>query len=317
MQSQSRSYKFFLMALIVFLLASLACSVVGGNNGTDDKDIQQTMVSLELTKIALENIIAEEPDQPGDEGPPDVQPPVETAPTETILTPEPASPDVSYEGISFSFDQRIALGVDSATIPGQNLGDDFMPFETYPTHYKFILNGFAVSRLYREPMIHVFPVNDYRGISQYASDQFDALQAALANRPGGSVMSSLPYLPLVPAAQIFSSQVRYFDFQNGTGIRYLTLLGQDVFPVDNQNLLYTYQGITHDGQYYIAAVFPITHSELPEDGFSVIDDHADFYENFDAYLTQTIRLLGEQSPDSFVPSLILLDEMMASFSINR
>jgi len=206
--------------------------------------------------------------------------------------------------------------VNTAIIQGQNLGDDFMPSETYPTHYEFTFNGYAVGDHFHTPKILVYPVGDYRSISQFAADQIDSLQAALVNRPGGSAMSSLPFLPMWNAAQLFSAQVSYFDFQNGSGLRYLSMYGQGLSPVDNQNLFYTFQGLTHDGRYYISAVLPVTHNNLPNDGSSTITDWMAFEQNWETYLAETLRFLGEQPGESYIPNLIQLDEMMASFQVS-
>jgi len=66
------------------------------------------------------------------------------------------------------------------------------------------------------------------------------------------------------------------------------MYGQALYPVDNQNLFYTYQGMTYDNQYYISAVMPVIHLGLPDDGYSEIDDWEEFSNNFDSYITETV-----------------------------
>lgn len=322
MNKQFHPQKLALLVLIFIVIGTLACSLSGRN---EEANMQATVFVLEMTKIYLESQATQMPVKSADPGevvvqpptielPPDVEPPQVIEPT-----PEPmVEPDVLYEGISFSFDAALADSVFSSTIPGQNLGDDFMPFETYPTHFEFTFNRYPVSDHFHEPKIIIYPVDEFRSISGFAHDQFNLLDAALVNRPGGSSMSNLPFLPLFPAAQIFSAQVSYFSFQNGAGVRYLTMFGQDIYPADNTNLIYTYQGLTQDGRYYISAVFPVTHPGLPDDGSDLIgEDYSAFYSNWDSYIANLMRFLGEQPPDSFTPSIQLLDEMMASVEINR
>jgi hypothetical protein len=111
--------------------------------------------------------------------------------------------------------------------------------------------------------------------------------------------------------------VSYFNFQNGSGVRYLTMYGQSVWPVDNQNLFYTYQGLTTDGRYYLSAVLPVTQTFLPDDGSTLVDDWMSFDDNWDSYIGEAIGFLNEQNDGSFSPGLDLLDQMMASFEINR
>jgi hypothetical protein len=236
------------------------------------------------------------------------------APTPTI----PAeTPDVNYEGISFSFDKNIARTIIPNFIQGQNLGEEHMPGDTYPSYVEFSFETYAVSDHFHDPKIRIYPVEEYRIINTNATNVIDKLQQALINKPGGSEMSDLPFLPIWPAAQIFSAKIEYIDFQNGSGLRYLTMFGQAVYPIDNKNLFYTYQGITDDGRYYISAVLPVINGGLPNDGASLLDDYEGFIENWDTYLAETLTWLEEQTPQSFLPNLEDLDAMMSSFVINR
>lgn len=300
----SNAFKFFLIALLATILASLACTVELGN-GDNNLSIEQTLVALQMTQTALENQVHDDPAPPVDEG--EENPP--PLPTE--------EPDVVYEGISFSLNPIIAGGVFPTTISGQNMGEDYMPGDTYPTHFEFTFDTYAVGDHFHTPRILVYPVDEYRAINPLASENFDILQQTLITRPGGGTTSSLPFLPMWPAARIFSAKVEYFDFQNGSGIRYLTTFGQALYPVDNQNLFYTYQGITHDSRYYISAVLPVTNMGLPNDGSSQIDDWMAFENNWENYIADTLVWMEEQDIRTFFPSLDLLDEMMASFRIDR
>jgi len=42
-----------------------------------------------------------------------------------------------------------------------------------------------------------------------------------------------------------------------------------------------------------------------------------FEQNWDSYISETLTWMEGASDDSFFPSLLLLDEMMASFRIDR
>ena len=285
-------------AAIILLLSSLAC----GLNDVESFQLEQTRVALQQTQIAIDNLA---------QGAPTDESPAETSESVEQLI----QPDVSYEGVSFSFDDTLAVSIFSAIIPEQNLGEDYMPGDTYPTHYEFSFNGYAVGNSFHTPLITVYPVAEYRAISSYASAEIDNLQSALTNHPSGGSSSDLPFLPIWNAAQIFSAKVTYFDFQNGSGIRYLTMYGQAVYPVDNQNLFYTYQGLTNDGQYYLSAVLPVTNAILPDDGATIVGDWLEFENDWETYLIGILQTLNGQSGENFTPSLALLDEMMASFSI--
>lgn len=316
MRTKSRSKKFFILALLVLILSSLACRLdIGGSDQAEEVSLQQTLVALQMTQTALENEVATAVVQTDTEDAPLPEP----EPTQTVqeIVDTSDDPDVSFEGITFSLDPNIANGTFPVIIPGKNMGDDYMPGDTYPTHFEFTFESYAIGDHFHTPKIIVYPVEEFQEISDVAEDTIDNLAQALITRPSGGSMSNLPFLPIWPAAQIFSTQVTYFDFQNGSGIRYLTMFGQGLSPVDNQTLFYTYQGLTGDGRYYLSAVLPITHPALPDDGASEIGDWTAFTENWEDYIAETITWIEMQEPQTFTPSLTLLDEVMASFLIDR
>jgi len=295
-----------LLCAFVLFAASLACEGEGIGSSADDISLQQTKISLGLTQTAIASVQLNPPqDQPATEAP---------QVTEEIIAE--VVPDVSYEGISFSFDSSIAASVSPSTVPGQNLGEDYMPGDTYPTHYEFLFNGYALADTFHTAIIRVYPVAEYESISQLAVDSFADFRAALDTHPSAGADKHLPFMPFWPAAQILTAQSAYFDFQNGSGLRYLAMYGQALYPVDNKNLFYTYQGMTTDGAYYVSAILPISNPVLPNDGDDVVGDWNTFMNNWDTYIVETIQLLGEQTPQSYYPQMNLLDAMMQSLSIN-
>jgi len=325
MKKQSASTMFPIFAVLVIIAASLACSSGTGDEGSE-VSMQQTMVALNITQTAMAVSVQDdqqapaEPDKPEDPGEPEGKPPEEEPEDEPADVPEETPedpPDVVYEGISFSFDPQIAGGIVPTTIPGQNLGEGYMPSETYPTHFEFGFSGYGVLDHFHTPIILIYPVDEFRTISPYASDVIDKLQQTLLSKPGGGTMSDFPHLPMWNAAQMFAAKVSYYDFKNGSGVRFLTMYGQDVYPVDNQNMVFTYQGLTSDGRFYISANLPLTHFGLPFDGATVMGDYMTFHENWDTYIADTVTWLNVQDPANFFPDITKLDEMMASFEINR
>jgi len=304
MKIRSQSFKFVCTAIIAILLSSLACSIDWGNDSGDSISAEQTLTALMQTQSALENQVSEDTEE--------VSPPPEDEPAV-----EEELPDVVYEGVSFSFDPSIGINVIPATIPMQDMGEDYMPADTYPTHYEFTFGTYAIGEHFHTPKIIIYPVDEYNAISPYVSESFDGLQQALATQPGGGVNNPLPFLPFWNAAQIFNANVEYFDFQNGSGVRYLTMYGQALYPVDNSNLFYTYQGMTDDGRFYISAVMPVIHMSLPNDGDDIVADWEAFMAGWDAYISDMVDWMNTADPNSFFPSLVILDEMMASFLIDR
>jgi hypothetical protein len=308
MTKQNRSKILSLLAVVVTLASSLACGLdLGGVGDSESDSIQETNVSLQLTMAALQS---QQPTAPEEDL-------IEIATPIPDPTNTPESPDMVYEGISFYYDQDVVRNIIPAKIQGQNMGEDAMPAATYPTYFEFTLDDYAVSDHFHEAKIRVYPVDEFQIISPYAANVINDLQEALSSKPAGGSMSNLPFLPMFNAAQIFSSKVAYFDFQNGSGMRYLTMYGQGLAPVDNKNLFYTYQGMTDDGQYYISAILPVINIGLPNDGSSQIEDWVAFEDNWENYLSEILTWLEEQAPQNFFPDLDELDAMMASFNIDR
>lgn len=301
---------FFLLAVLVLLLSSLACDININNGQSGDLSIEQTRTALQMTQAVIENTPttstgdqAAEPDNP---------------PTNEPQPPEgDEMPDAMFDGIGFSYDPSIASNVSLAVIVGQNMGENAMPGETYPTHHEFTLNNYPVTGSFHSPQILIYPVEDYSAISPYAAEIINQLKQTLIDRPSGRYGNALPFLPLWNAAQIFSAKVAYFNFQNGSGVRYLTTYGQDIYPVNNNHLFYTYQGLTDDGRHYVSAIFPVSHMDLPNEGGEAIDDWQDFEAHWDEYISEGIVWFNEEDPNAFKPSITLLDEIMASLMINR
>jgi hypothetical protein len=103
---------------------------------------------------------------------------------------------------------------------------------------------------------------------------------------------AIPFLPLLNAAQDLQAQVTYLDFDGGSGVRFITHYGQEPRPYVNDELLYTFQGLSADGRYYVSVTFPINAAILPA-SFSdspVTDDFEAFARNLAAYQAETTEV---------------------------
>jgi hypothetical protein len=200
--------------------------------------------------------------------------------------------------------------------------DSGMNYVLLPEHIAFTFSGGyadANPLLQRQqlnlatmPQIVVYPAAAYSAMHDLARVQIEQLQALLEARPsipGGS----LPYLPLNNAAQVFHSQMAYLAFTNGDGVRYLTAFSQDASPVTNRHPIYTFQGLTEDGQYYVAAFFPVTAAALPDT--VDVDDWEAFNLNYRTYVAETKAALDDLRPSDFTPDFALLDGVVASLRV--
>jgi hypothetical protein len=77
-------------------------------------------------------------------------------------------------------------------------------------------------------------------------------------------------MPLINATRVLGVQDKLVSFQNGKGQRAIVHYAQDLGPLTNEGLFYSYQGVTDNGLYYVSATFPVEARVLPKtfaDGF--------------------------------------------------
>lgn len=247
-----------------------------------------------------------------------------TPPSEGSWTQIPAAPEtvfpvlnpdrrsVSYQGIRFHYLPAVATQVEVKVIPAVT----GIPAAASPEHVVFTLKGYPDRGSEHSALIRIYPVKEYRAVNPDAAKVVDSLQSLLNQQPGW-IEGDLPFLPVMNAAQLIRSRALYILFQNGAGVRYLTQFGQDAYPINNQSLVYTYQGLSANGAYYISATFPISHPGLPADGAQIPGgNYLLFSEQFQDYTTTVSRMLNSAKPDEFFPNMDLLDNLVWSISVD-
>ena len=180
---------------------------------------------------------------------------------------------------------------------------------TFASHSKpdaFQIGGVGLSG---HPQIFIYPVQEFSSMGELPKGKIAALQALLETRLSAPE-NEIPLLPLINAAQVFHAQVQYLDFQNGSGVRFITQYSQEVVGrLTNKNIFYTFQGLTKDGKYYVAAFFPITASGL-KDELAQED-----WQSAQAHLTEDIQHLESLSSKDFKPELRILDSIIESLEV--
>ncbi len=233
-----------------------------------------------------------------------------TVPVATVPT---ITNNVTCNELSIYLDSALASSYTCETVPANPDGIMIAPQYTNLT-----LNGYLLSDRPFGPFISVYSVTAFNDIWP----GFDV--TPLQNLVNGNMPAeytpfgpSLPFLPNVPAGQILRAQYQVLPFANGSGIRYLTLLAQNYAVINNHDLIYTYQGLTSDGQYWVAVVLPITDSILPENGETVPggQTYEQFTNNYTPYITDITSQLNSQTSGSFAPTLAALDALVASINV--
>ncbi len=129
---------------------------------------------------------------------------------------------------------------------------------------------------------------------------------------------ALPYLPWINMKQTLCAQPEIVDFANGRGVRYLSYYSQGLNPVLDRELFYTFQGLTNDGQFYVAAFFPVSSGIFPVEPPACPRCSEPGYDpaaEWQAVLTEQLDRLNAQPGDQFKPSLAVLDELIRSIRI--
>ncbi len=223
---------------------------------------------------------------------------------------------ISFEesGIIFSYPDSLAS---TARLEVIEETDDFTGL--VPRHRSVRLYSYELAETFYGPEIMIFPLEDYKLASANAADTIAQVENFIAQKNAPDTTAYLPFLPEPMAGQLFSANGSYLESEKSGGIRYLTQYGQDIWPITNYSLFYTYQGITSDGLYYISATFPVNHPLLPADSDEYFDstglDYAAFDEGYIDYITQIAAMIDQADDDQFTPSLEILDELIKSLEV--
>ncbi len=182
-----------------------------------------------------------------------------------------------------------------------------------PEHRVLTLQGYPVSAHQFQPKVYVYPLADLAGYNEAAGQAAVDLNSLLQTRQLAAGVA-LPFLPLDNTIQVTYTRVQFVDFKSGSGVRYLTQYNQGPVKLNNAQLVYTFQGLTVDGKYYIAAVLPVTHPGLPA-GEEAFSENADDLSKYPNYVAETSTWLDQQPEDSFSPSLSALDALVQSIEV--
>lgn len=195
-----------------------------------------------------------------------------------------------------------------------------------PPHLRFSFDGEILAPWVNpsfERQLLIYPVAAYRQMSRSAGiytidQQIKRLQKLLAERPEqpGLPLPMLP--PLGDEAPDPTIQLKYLDFESGAGIRFITRYTQGERPCNNEEIFYTFQGLTRDGRYYIALFYPISTWALPDNSDTIASEEIEkITANYSVYQQQLQEKLDRLGPADFTPALSSLDAMMASLQLKK
>ena len=214
-------------------------------------------------------------------------------------------------GLVFNLPVEVAESAEVTTVLPDDPNEGWPEF-ALPARRMVSFSEYSIQEHFHTPVIYVFAIDKLIQGGQVGATTAAALQALL-NDPEYDLQAedNLPFLPPFNAGQVLHVLEQRLDSEHNSGIRYLTLYSQALVGVVNYDIFYTYQGISADGRYYIAAVLPINSTLLSNDQLtqaeleSIAGDYA-------GYITSMKDLLIADNGASLTPTLGALDAMMMS-----
>lgn len=199
--------------------------------------------------------------------------------------------------------------------PGQGGPDAPMPFMNYPDRIKVNFPAYPLSDTFHSARIELYPLEQTINMNQAAADTIAELRSLLQNPPA-QWPEPLPFLPIFNAGPMIQAQEQLISTDSVEGVRYLTQYGQAVYPVNNDGLFYTFQGITIDQAYYVLAILPVHHGDLPATGDDYLgQDPQEFFDGAQSYFAEMKIFLDEQAAGAFTPDLLSLDQIVGSLRV--
>jgi len=232
---------------------------------------------------------------------------------------------VSFDGIGFTFDEALGVSVNIAQVPGGSPGEDG-PSAVGPGRLALTLYGprgeaAKVPRAFSAPgVVRFYHAADLAG-HDWQSRQLADLRSLLDERPDlapytapGEGGASLP-LPFVldgSAAQAIDARAQYIDTPDLTGIAYLTVFRQDLYPFAAGDFWYTFQGLSADGEWYVAVDFQVEAGMFPAKVSQKDVKRVRTAKRWIAYQEQSVQTLDAAAADAFTPPLTSIDDLVKS-----
>jgi len=303
----------FLITFLILLMATLTlsgCKMPVAPPPTADPGKSGAILPATQTAQSIEEVIA--------------TPTATTQAAEAPATPIPATAtavprQVAFEGVRIAIPQGLAADAGGRVLPASGEMPSLFP---QPQGIELELTGYTPLHMPYPPLILVFPVQAYREVHPNAADVFAQLEPLFSNRP--QEPGVIPGLYRNEGAPLVQTNLKYLDFKNGEGARFITQFAMSPTPLNNNELFYIYQGLTSNGEYYVLATMPVSlpilpanaQEPAPPDGVAFPPlNSANFDAEYDLYRASISEKLNLSKDEEFTPSLALLDALMSSIDV--
>jgi hypothetical protein len=267
----------------------------------------------QLTQIADELVGTVEPEEASQ------APEGEAGATSLVAGLVSVDPAALPEGESVSCEVRPATSADDESLRA---------YAALPEHILCTWEGDqvdeAASPFFAQRQILVLPMEPY--VSLYAGsdlpavEQQHALMMMLNIEKPENPSAPLPMLPPHGSeSQVIGVQTQPLEFNGGSGYRYLAHYADEGAPVTSDSLIYSFQGLTSDGAYWVSLVYPVSIDILAADASEVGENIlATIEADTDAYYSGMAQAIASLDPESDIsPALSQLDEIVTGLTVGQ
>ena len=265
---------------------------------------------------------------PAPDSAPATEAPAVTEAPEVVVTEAPQQFEgfvTNQGGVAMVVPPCLGNNVSGVIVPAEAGAADGPYYASHPEYREITIEGYPLSGKFWEPVVKVYPVADFLAmdVNDFIGGNISRLQNILDTQ-SIPADGSLPLVYVAGAAQSFRARASIISFQNGQGIGYLAEYAQYYVPANNEDLFYTFQGLTSDGQYLISAKFPVTVSFLqpsPEDatipagGLAQPDAMSASEAEMEAYYTNMENMLSTAPDEQFIPTISCIITFVESLNI--
>jgi putative hemolysin len=234
------------------------------------------------------------------------------------LTPSGNTNTAEFGRVKIAFDDQLAKSAKGEPLAAIPVSDGPALGGASPAAIRFLFDGASAPDYFDSHLaqVLVYKTAEWEQLDPAIAQSIADLRTLLAAKPA-VITDSIPVLPPISAAQVFHAQTRYLDFANGSGVGFVTHYAQDVSPVMAYQTFYTFQGLTDDGQYYVAVFFPVTTALLPGDPDAALggQTYDEWAQNYSAYMADLTAQLDGLLPAAYTPDLTLIQELVNSINI--
>lgn len=236
--------------------------------------------------------------------------PADTDTSNATLTP---TDSVDFNGVRFAYDPAVwgaqVQAFSTATQVWYSLEDGTWVGMPMSRRFTFFQHQPAASLI-------IYPVDNWH--NDEAAGLALATRLLVEKRAEidlSTATGELPTLPIRRAAQNIRAQRAFIEGADVAGFRFITRYTQSFVPFTGDDLLYTFQGYSTDGRYYISFSVPIALPDLPAQ-LPNLDEmmDSDEGEGFQAFADYTAQ--AEAAINAMDAGIAVYDALVQSLTVS-